>query len=191
MPSYVRRILPVCLGTVSLLAAVGSSGLVRAAAPERATRPNVVFVLTDDQRWDQLGSEGHPFLATSNLDRIAAEGVRFANMFVTTSLCSPSRASFLSGLYAHAPARHVWELDRGWKRLQGECGLQDGSSGSVVFVVRGDGKELFRSKVVKDHRARPMNLDVSAVNRLELVAEDAGDGARSDWGVWLAPRLER
>ncbi len=65
-------------------------------------RPNVVFVLTDDQRWDQLGCEGHPFLKTPHLDRIAAEGARFANMFVTTSLCSPSRASFLSGLYAHS-----------------------------------------------------------------------------------------
>jgi len=65
-------------------------------------RPNVVFILTDDQRWDQLSCEGHPFLETPNLDRIAAEGARFANMFVTTSLCSPSRASYLSGLYAHS-----------------------------------------------------------------------------------------
>ncbi|NQU20454.1 MAG: sulfatase-like hydrolase/transferase, partial [Candidatus Nealsonbacteria bacterium] len=64
-------------------------------------RPNVVFILTDDQRWDQLGCEGHPFLKTPAVDRLAAEGARFANMFVTTSLCSPSRASFLSGLYAH------------------------------------------------------------------------------------------
>jgi len=64
-------------------------------------RPNVVFILTNDQRWDQLGCEGHPFLKTPAVDRLAAEGARFANMFVTTSLCSPSRASFLSGLYAH------------------------------------------------------------------------------------------
>jgi len=67
-----------------------------------AERPNVVFILTDDQRWDQLSCEGHPFLDTPHLDRLAAEGARFANMFVTTSLCSPSRASFLSGLYAHS-----------------------------------------------------------------------------------------
>ncbi len=63
-------------------------------------RPNLVLILTDDQRWDQLGVEGHPFLDTPHLDRLAREGARFANMFVTTSLCSPSRASFLSGLYA-------------------------------------------------------------------------------------------
>ena len=61
----------------------------------------MVFILTDDQRADTLGVAGHPHLKTPNLDRLAGEGVRFANAFVTTSLCSPSRASFLSGLYAH------------------------------------------------------------------------------------------
>lgn len=68
----------------------------------RDRRPNVVFILADDQRWDAMGCAGHPFLKTPNLDRLAAEGARFANAFCTTSLCSPSRASMLSGLYAHA-----------------------------------------------------------------------------------------
>lgn len=67
-----------------------------------ADRPNVVFVLTDDQRADAMSCAGHAFLRTPNMDRIAAEGARFTNAFVTTSLCSPSRASILSGLYAHA-----------------------------------------------------------------------------------------
>jgi len=71
------------------------------SAPE-APRPNVVLILTDDQRWDTMSCVGHPFLRTPNLDRIAREGVRFANAFCTTSLCSPSRASILSGLYAHS-----------------------------------------------------------------------------------------
>ena len=68
---------------------------------QQTSRPNVVVIMTDDQRWDCMSCEGHPFLKTPNMDRIAEEGARFANMFVTTSLCSPSRASFLSGLYAH------------------------------------------------------------------------------------------
>ena len=70
-------------------------------ADQANNRPNVVVIMTDDQRWDCMSCEGHPFLKTPNMDRIAGEGARFANMFVTTSLCSPSRASFLSGLYAH------------------------------------------------------------------------------------------
>ena len=66
-----------------------------------AQRPNVLVIITDDQRWDALGCLGHPLLKTPNLDRLATEGARFANAFVTTSLCSPSRATMLSGLYAH------------------------------------------------------------------------------------------
>jgi len=66
-----------------------------------ADRPNVVFILTDDQRADAMSCAGHPFLRTPHIDKLASEGVRFTNAFVTTSLCSPSRASILSGLYAH------------------------------------------------------------------------------------------
>jgi len=81
-------------------AALALGGCATPGAPPQR-RPNVVFILTDDQRWDTLSSAGHPFLKTPGFDRLAAEGARFANMFVTTSLCSPSRASLLSGLYAH------------------------------------------------------------------------------------------
>jgi len=88
------------------MAAAGLTGLsCSKAAPPGATgsaRPNVIFILTDDQRWDAMSCAGHAFLKTPNLDLLAAEGVRFANAFCTTSLCSPSRASFLSGLYAHS-----------------------------------------------------------------------------------------
>lgn len=62
---------------------------------------NFLFILTDDQRWDALGCAGHPFLKTPNMDWIAKSGARFTNAFATTSLCSPSRACFLTGKYAH------------------------------------------------------------------------------------------
>jgi N-acetylglucosamine-6-sulfatase len=63
-----------------------------------APRPNIVFVLIDDLRWDEVD---YPFVAFPSLQRIAREGVRFRNAFVATPLCSPSRASFLTGQYAH------------------------------------------------------------------------------------------
>ncbi len=69
------------------------------AEPER---PNVIVMLCDDIRWDALSCAGHPHLETPNIDRLASEGIYFENMFCTTSLCSPSRATLLSGLYAHA-----------------------------------------------------------------------------------------
>ncbi|WDE99007.1 sulfatase [Lentisphaera profundi] len=68
-----------------------------------AERPNVVFILTDDQRGDAVGYHKNPLLGikTPSINKIAAEGVRFENMYCTTSLCSPSRAAFLSGTYTH------------------------------------------------------------------------------------------
>ncbi len=62
---------------------------------------NVIFVLVDDLRFDALGSMGHPWLETPNLDALARSGVQLKNAFVTTALCSPSRASILTGQYAH------------------------------------------------------------------------------------------
>ncbi|MDB4557985.1 sulfatase-like hydrolase/transferase, partial [bacterium] len=63
--------------------------------------PNIVFVLIDDLRHDTFGHMGHPFIETPHIDQLAQEGMRFTNAFVTTSLCSPARASFLSGRYMH------------------------------------------------------------------------------------------
>jgi N-acetylglucosamine-6-sulfatase len=59
------------------------------------------MVLVDDMRWDDMRAGGHPFIETPHIDRLAREGARFTNAFATTPLCSPSRASFLTGQYAH------------------------------------------------------------------------------------------
>jgi arylsulfatase A-like enzyme len=67
----------------------------------RPSRPNVVFILVDDLRWDEIGIAGHPYVKTPNIDRIGREGARFPNAFFTTPLCSPSRAGFLTGQYPH------------------------------------------------------------------------------------------
>lgn len=68
--------------------------------PGAKTR-NIIFVLTDDQRHDTMSFVGHPWIETPNMDRMAAGGAYLPNTFVTTSLCSPSRASIVTGLYAH------------------------------------------------------------------------------------------
>jgi len=65
------------------------------------TSPNILFILSDDHRWDAMSCMRHPIIKTPHLDRLSSEGVHFKNAFVTTSLCSPSRASFLTGQYAH------------------------------------------------------------------------------------------
>lgn len=65
-------------------------------------QPNFLFILVDDQPFDALESSGrYPFLKTPNMQRLEDEGVKFNNFFVTQSICSPSRASFLTGTYPH------------------------------------------------------------------------------------------
>jgi arylsulfatase A-like enzyme len=64
-----------------------------------AVRPNILFILTDDQRWNALGCMGDTNILTPNIDRLAREGVLFQNHFVTTSICCCSRASILTGQY--------------------------------------------------------------------------------------------
>jgi arylsulfatase A-like enzyme len=94
------RILALALGLTSF---AGSSSI----SAER--KPNFLFVYTDDQRWDAMGvvqrEQGErarfPWFETPNMDRLAAEGIRFRNAFVTLSLCAPSRAAFLTGRYNH------------------------------------------------------------------------------------------
>lgn len=92
------------------LAGAAASGLAAAQqsgpGPLRQTpgvRPrNVIFILTDDHRYDAFGFlKGQPWLETPALDSLAHDGVNFKNAYVTTSLCSPSRATILTGLYAH------------------------------------------------------------------------------------------
>ena len=70
---------PTKVCSVLLLTLVIAAGPVFAA---QDTKPNVVVIITDDQRWDALGAAGHPWLKTPHLDRLAGEGARFANAFV-------------------------------------------------------------------------------------------------------------
>ncbi|MEM9141522.1 MAG: sulfatase [Bacteroidota bacterium] len=67
---------------------------------EKSPVPNIIFLLTDDQRWDALGAMGNTLIHTPNLDSLAKEGVHFTNAYVTTSICAVSRASMLTGQYA-------------------------------------------------------------------------------------------
>jgi N-acetylglucosamine-6-sulfatase len=86
-----RIFLLLLLTTVSACSGGGS--------PEQP--PNIVVVVVDDLRWDDISVAGHSFVETPNIDRLANEGSRFLNAFAATPLCSPSRATILTGQYAH------------------------------------------------------------------------------------------
>ena len=89
-------------GSVASLRLGSALGRHPSSGEGRKRRPNFVVFMTDDQRQDAMSVAGNRILQTPNMDRIAREGVRFRQSFVTNSLCGPSRASFLTGLYSHA-----------------------------------------------------------------------------------------
>jgi N-acetylglucosamine-6-sulfatase len=96
--------IPVAAIAAVLLLACGTPR--DAAAPDAAAardRPNILVVLIDDLRFDEIGAAGHPYVETPSIDRLAAEGAMFTSAFHVVSLCSPNRASILTGQY---PTRH-------------------------------------------------------------------------------------
>lgn len=105
-----------------------------AGLPER---PNFVFFLVDDQPFDALQSEGrYPFLQTPNMQRLEKEGVKFARAFSTMSLCSPSRASFLTGVYPHVHGvnQNHHAIDPDWERFPAYPQLLQEAGYETAFV---------------------------------------------------------
>jgi len=94
--------LPTAVAIVALL--VGTARAADVSTGTGPRRPNVIFILTDDQGWGDAGFAGHPYARTPNLDRLAREGTWFRQFYVAGTVCSPSRAGFMTG---RAPARHL------------------------------------------------------------------------------------
>jgi N-sulfoglucosamine sulfohydrolase-like protein/sulfatase-like protein len=74
---------------------------------QKPKRPNIIFLLTDDQRWDTMGCMENSIIQTPNMDELATNGVLFTNAFVTTSICCTSRASIFIGKYGVGPKRDL------------------------------------------------------------------------------------
>ena len=84
------------------LAVAGTGSLLLRCSPRTPVRrPNIIFIMTDDQTVDDMSCYGNPILKTPNMDRLANEGMRFTRCFCTNSLCAPSRASILTGCYSN------------------------------------------------------------------------------------------
>jgi arylsulfatase A-like enzyme len=63
--------------------------------------PDILFILLDDLRWDALSYKGHPYVKTPNIDKLREGGASLENAFCSTSICCPSRATFMTGTYAN------------------------------------------------------------------------------------------
>jgi arylsulfatase A-like enzyme len=128
-------------------------------------KPNIIFILTDDQRWDALGYAGNKIIQTPEMDKLAQEGVYFKNAIVTTPICAASRASIFSGLHERThkytfqtgPIRYEY-MAESYPKLFRDAGYYTGFFGK--FGVNYQGKEgLFdeiedydRNNGYKDYR---------------------------------------
>jgi arylsulfatase A-like enzyme len=87
-----------------MCAAVASYSALAASVHAEGEKPNMIFIMTDDQGWGDVGYNGHPKIKTPNLDALAASGIRFDRFYATASVCSPTRASCLTG-------RNNWRMN--------------------------------------------------------------------------------
>lgn len=96
-------------------------------------------------------------------------------------------------IYAHSPARHVFKLDSSWKKFTATVGLQTGvpMNGTGVFVVNGNGRELHRTKLLRGNETATIEVDVSGIDELELIAESGKEGNAGCWTVWGSPYVTR
>jgi arylsulfatase A-like enzyme len=154
---------------------------------KKKERPNIVFIIGDDVGTYDLGCYGNRSIETPNIDRLAASGLKFNNAFLTTSSCSPSRVSIITGRYPHntgaaelhspLPANQVL-----FPELLKKAGYYTAQAGKWHFgsvpMVRG-------SKKVDTAKLGPA---VRAFNRISVRFEDNGDGGEAMWVRFLKER---
>lgn len=128
-------------------------------------RPNIVFIMTDQQRFDTIAALGFDHMITPNLDRLAARGVAFANMYVTAPSCAPSRASLFTGTYPHTNGvfrnDEVWSYC--WVKDLAEAGYHTVNIGKM-HTMPVEGAFGFHERHVtenkdRDHPSLPFYLD--------------------------------
>lgn len=97
------------------------------------------------------------------------------------------------GFYAHSDSRYVFELGKKWHSFSATAGLQQGvaSNGSGVFIIVGDGKELYRTKLLKDSQTEEINVSIKGVATLELIVESGKENNHACWTVWGSPQVKR
>ena len=98
---------------------------------------------------------------------------------------------FETGIYAHAPSQHTYELGGKWRVLRGKVGLATGHPGSVRFQITCDGKSQWQSKLIRPGEIQKFTVNVDDIKKVQMLTDTTPDGAGADWALWLEPTLER
>ena len=161
-------------------------------------RPNIVFIITDQQRYDTIAALGHDHMITPNLDRLAARGTSFENMYITSPSCAPSRASLFSGTYPHTNG--VFRNDEHWQycwvKDLAEAGYRTVNVGKM-HTMPVEGAFGFHERHVtenkdRDHPSLPFYLDnwdkaffLSGLEKPSRVTQRRKEGYDDKLGAWV------
>ncbi|WP_395743535.1 sulfatase [Prosthecobacter sp.] len=131
------------------LALITCPASVQAAEARNPKRPDILFIMTDQHRWDCIAANGNKLIKTPNLDRLAARGANFTHAFVSSPVCVPSRISFFTGRYAHSHKNRVnyTPLDRNEVLMQArfkEAGYRTAAVGKLHYYPPNK-EEAFRT----------------------------------------------
>ena len=137
--------------SISQVLGVSSIGFGSWTCNSKQKRPNIVFLLTDDQRWEALGCAGNSIIKTPNMDFLANNGTRFKQAFVTTPICAASRASIFTGLYERTHGYTFGQppigqefVNHSFPQLLKDAGYRTGFVGKFgVKVTEGTQKKWF------------------------------------------------
>lgn len=161
-------------------------------------RPNIVFILTDQQRFDTIAELGFDHMITPNLDRLAKNGTAFENMYITSPSCAPSRASLFSGVYPHTNG--VYRNDEPWNycwvKDMAEAGYHTVNIGKM-HTMPVEGTFGFHERSVienkdRDHPNLPFYLDnwdkaffLRGLEKPSRVTQRRRDDYGDDMGAWV------
>lgn len=149
--------------------------------------PNIIFILTDDQRWDALGYAGNEIIQTPNMDKLASEGLYFKNAFVTTPICAASRASLFTGLYERThdytfgkPKLKNEYMYNSYPYLLRKAGYQTGFVGKFGVKVNEGIEDSLFSKSVKTWYPYFKEVDGKQVHLADINGNHAIDFIKSN-----------
>ena len=166
------------MGALSL-----NAGTTRQTSAAAQDKPNIVFILTDDQRWDTLGCSGNSIIETPVMDSLAKGGVRFANAFQSSPACAPSRACLFTGLYerTHGFTFGTEKLDRAYygetyPMLLHENGYRTGYVGKThVKFEDGTTEKMFDSFVPLYRKPYKRVVDGKERHLTDIMGDNAID----------------
>ncbi|MGB2129014.1 MAG: sulfatase family protein [Flavicella sp.] len=149
----------------SLVGLLLLSVVTKITAQKDTKKPNIIFLLTDDQRYDALGCMGNSEIQTPNIDRLGNEGVIFKNFYNTTSICMASRAQMMTGMYeyktgcnfSHGPLSQD-KFDKSYPKLLQQAGYKTGFTGKFGFAVRAE-KDLSMKGASNYHSDDALPID--------------------------------